>query len=989
MICSAAPTFFVLFSEQIKLLVFCKNRERVMKLNKYMYENFWNAKYNREETKIFNECNSCCIKALACFLVTMQCISVHLMLAPYLEPSDNSTSGEKIFPFPLYVNYPIFETPTYEILYVLEVLGLYGVVLCVMSFPIFLLVTNMFTAVQFKMLNLRMRSLCQFPINKNGDVNLPQQMNAYEKLKECIRKHQSLIHYVNEMENLYCYAMLGQILASIFQLSSTSITILLSNQGAESVNKAVLRMLILVASLLQFYFYAYSSHEILTESERISEAIYSSDWYQITHPRYRKNFSLLVQIVSARTQRPCILTVGKYCPLTLNTFTTLLCSAAPTFSSLSSELMKLFVFFKNRERVMQLNEYMYENFWNAKYNREETNIFNECNGWCIKALACFLVTMQCISVHLMLAPYLEFINEFNLKIKHPHILQEPSDNSTSGEKIFPFPLYVNYPIFESPVYEILFVLEVLGLYGVVLCVLSFPIFLLVTNMFTAVQFKMLNLQMQSLNELPKNKNGNVNLQVQEHAYEKIKDCILKHQLLIHYVDEIESLYSYAMMVQIFASILQLSSASITILLSNQGEESLNKAVLRISMLVASMMQVYFYAYSSHEILTESEKISEGIYSTGWYQITHPRYQKNFSLLMMCSVAPTFCSLSSELIKLLVFCKNRQRVMKLNKYMYENFWNAEYNKEETLLFNKCNNWCIKALICYLILLQIIVVHLTIAPYLEPRDNTTWREIELPFPIYIDYPIHETPVYEILFILEVFGLQGVILCLLAFPIFLLVTNMFMAVQFKMLSLRMRSLCKFPNNDNSDNVDIKLQMHTYEKLKDCIRKHQLLIHYVDEMENLYCYAMLGQIFASICQVSSTSITILLSNQGEESMNHAVARIEILAASTLQFYIYAYSSHAILTESEKISEGIYSSDWFRITHPSYQKHFSLLVQIVSVRAQRPCILTVGKYCPLTLITFQSRTKQSLTVYSFVPGNEDVDVVLHSFTPDDCIIHG
>lgn len=55
-----------------------------MKLCKYMYENFWNVEYNAEETKIFNDANSWCMKASSCYFLFMQWISVHLLVAPYL-----------------------------------------------------------------------------------------------------------------------------------------------------------------------------------------------------------------------------------------------------------------------------------------------------------------------------------------------------------------------------------------------------------------------------------------------------------------------------------------------------------------------------------------------------------------------------------------------------------------------------------------------------------------------------------------------------------------------------------------------------------------------------------------------------------------------------------------------------------------------------------------------------------------------------------------
>lgn len=55
---------------------------------------------------------------------------------------------------------------------------------------------------------------------------------------------------------------------------------------------------------------------------------------------------------------------------------------------------------------------------------------------------------------------------------------------------------------------------------------------------------------------------------------------------------------------------------------------------------------------------------------------------------------------------------------------------------------------------------------------------------------------------------------------------------------------------------------------------------------------------------------------------------------------------------------------EWFKIVDPQVHRDFTRSIQIVACRARRPCILTVGKFYPLTLQAF---TSVRMTIYNLL----------------------
>lgn len=213
---------------------------------------------------------------------------------------------------------------------------------CTVTFASYLFSVSLVVAAQFKMLSNDLSKLCDFEKQSDCEIKMNCQLQAFEKLKQCIRKHQMLISLTKEFENLYCYILLGQMIGSVMEICFCGLQILLvsylksqyfmkirrkkkliclnNTQDTTAPQRNILSLNLLLSCSLQLYLFCFSSHEVYLASENVARAVYSMKWIRINDPRVHKHFSLSIQIIAHRARRPCILSVGKFYPLTLETF---------------------------------------------------------------------------------------------------------------------------------------------------------------------------------------------------------------------------------------------------------------------------------------------------------------------------------------------------------------------------------------------------------------------------------------------------------------------------------------------------------------------------------------------------------------------------------------------------------------------------------------------------------------------------------------------
>ncbi|XP_043482412.1 odorant receptor 13a-like [Leptopilina heterotoma] len=322
-------------------------------------------------------------------------------------------------------------------------------------------------------------------------------------------------------------------------------------------------------------------------------------------------------------------------------------------------------------------------------------------------------------------------------------------------------------------------------------------------------------------------------------------------------------------------------------------------------------------------------------------------------------AITFCApcasvVFSTLGQLATFVYHRNEVLNFNSYTEETFWKIQYNNRDMIILKKCNQICTFSCIGLTTLLQTIAWHYVTMPIIESEGNNV-SERTLPFNLWFNIPYKETPFYEIIYFLQSIATFSTCICCTTFANFLFLINIFTAGQFQILQNKLQDSCSVTNNSESK---CKLNNNSYEKLKNCIQFHQLLIKYIERIENLYSYCVLGQVFTSVMQICFSGFQIILGVGN--SFNGTMLSVEYFLGSFLQLYFFAWSSHQIILESESIKLAIYKSKWY-----NEGRHFRQSINILMLKSNRPCVLSVGKFTPLSLDTFTAVAKTGLSYFT------------------------
>ena len=96
---------------------------------------------------------------------------------------------------------------------------------CFCCFDVFLCMLNIHTAAQFKILQHNIETICIVNDREITKNQLDSQKSSvkyseacYNKFKSCVRRHQDLIKYVEDLESVFTFLVLAQLLVSSVML---------------------------------------------------------------------------------------------------------------------------------------------------------------------------------------------------------------------------------------------------------------------------------------------------------------------------------------------------------------------------------------------------------------------------------------------------------------------------------------------------------------------------------------------------------------------------------------------------------------------------------------------------------------------------------------------------------------------------------------------------------------------------------------------------
>ncbi|CAL7938362.1 unnamed protein product [Xylocopa violacea] len=244
-------------------------------------------------------------------------------------PSEDETALQATRQLPYVFFLEVTDTPWYEITYAIQIIAMFNVgFICVgvdMTGPLFILVTcGYFEAIRSRIENLHaMASLTiSAPIIRMETSTRNMQL---KNLRLCVIHHRMLLEFCKNIEHLMNVIFLMQLIGSTYSISLVGFKLVEDNPDKY---KYITQLSI---GVIQLLLCNWPADVLLTKSEAIGRAAYLVPWYQ--YPGHlRKPTSMLM----IRGQRPVRLTAGKFVALSLQTFASMISTAASFFTVVRS-----------------------------------------------------------------------------------------------------------------------------------------------------------------------------------------------------------------------------------------------------------------------------------------------------------------------------------------------------------------------------------------------------------------------------------------------------------------------------------------------------------------------------------------------------------------------------------------------------------------------------------------------------------------------------
>ncbi|XP_072750037.1 odorant receptor 13a-like [Anoplolepis gracilipes] len=150
-------------------------------------------------------------------------------------------------------------------------------------------------------------------------------------IKNLICKHQRIITLSENIENLFCYIALMQLLWNTLVICCTGFVIVISIGNDESATTIIKSVSFYIAITLEVFILCSAGEFLSAKSKSISDAVYNSLWYNMPPSNSR-----ILLFIILRSQKRLTITAGKVVDLTLEGFTSIMKASASYVSVLNA-----------------------------------------------------------------------------------------------------------------------------------------------------------------------------------------------------------------------------------------------------------------------------------------------------------------------------------------------------------------------------------------------------------------------------------------------------------------------------------------------------------------------------------------------------------------------------------------------------------------------------------------------------------------------------
>ncbi|XP_029053132.2 odorant receptor Or2-like [Osmia bicornis bicornis] len=284
------------------------------------------------------------------------------------------------------------------------------------------------------------------------------------------------------------------------------------------------------------------------------------------------------------------------------------------------------------------------------------------------------------------------------------------------------------------------------------------------------------------------------------------------------------------------------------------------------------------------------------------------------------------------IKMIILNSNRAGFVDALCYAQRHFWHGNYDSEERLIFSTSVKYCTRYVIFIVGALQIGLSGYVITPLIENLGRNKSDRV-LPFRMWVDWPLSETPYYELVF----------------------------TFQFRILQHRMLN---FWNVESNEMNAVMYTDHCYAALKMCIQHHQLLIEFCMKLEQVYTMTIFTHITVLSLLLCFDSYEIVVANT---SASMRIIFLFHAIGSLGQLFMLTYTSNFMMEESTNVITSMYLGSWSTLPMNKVGRSFRSAMKFIMIRSLKPCYLTAAGFFPLTLGTFTSLLSSTFSYFTLM----------------------
>ncbi|KOC60415.1 Putative odorant receptor 13a [Habropoda laboriosa] len=316
------------------------------------------------------------------------------------------------------------------------------------------------------------------------------------------------------------------------------------------------------------------------------------------------------------------------------------------------------------------------------------------------------------------------------------------------------------------------------------------------------------------------------------------------------------------------------------------------------------------------------------------------------------VSTNLLSVILTTIKLTVVLIHKVEFMSLIDYMYEHFWNVDYDLHEKRIMDNCKKTCIIFTSSVTTIGICAIISYIATPFIMHSQSNKSERAFL-FDMWLNLPLTVSPYYEGMLAVQISGLYFTGICYFCFDNIFCIMSVHLSGQFRILQYRLTKLSDVQYQISEKNMESVLEdctRRSYEKFKSYVRQHQTLIDYYEKLEHVYTKIILGQVLLFSVLICLFGYQILLANT---SLARRSIFMFLICGAMVLLFMFTYSCNMVIEQSDNIAFAAYSALWTGMPMNKTGKKLRHDLIMVIGRSRRVCCLTANGFFPVSLETY------------------------------------